>query len=102
MAKIIFRELPGVAAVERQLDMHFRDRLHEDELEGLPHLIRRVCQPVRHHQPRHLLLGVPDPVRRAPYGRNAWEEQFDVLGEYSADANARWRAFNLDLSLRER
>ena len=36
---IIFRSHPAVAAVERQLDMQFRDRLLDDELDELPHLI---------------------------------------------------------------
>ena len=35
MTPIIFRELPAVANVERQLDMQFRDRLASDELEQL-------------------------------------------------------------------
>jgi hypothetical protein len=97
MAQIIFRELPGVAAVERQLDMHFRDRLLDDELEELPHLIDDVSVNLFGITSRDTFYwALPDPVRRR-YGRSAWEEQFDVLGEYSADANARWRAINLDL-----
>ena len=35
MTQIIFRDLPGVGTVERQLDLRFRDRLLDDELEEL-------------------------------------------------------------------
>ena len=39
MTQIVFRDLPGVATLEHQLDMQFRDRLLDDEIEELPHLI---------------------------------------------------------------
>ena len=39
MAKIIFRDLPAVAKVERQLHLHARDRLLDDELEELPYVV---------------------------------------------------------------
>ena len=39
MNPIVFRHLPAVAEVERQLELHARDRLLDDEIEELPHLI---------------------------------------------------------------
>ena len=97
MTRIVFRELPAVAAVERQLHLHARDRLLDDEVEELPHLIDEASL---------ALFGItrgdtfywalPDPVR-ARFSRVQWEEQFDVLGHYSRDPNAHWKAFDLDL-----
>ena len=37
MTLLIFRRLQAVAEVERQLALHARDRLLDDELEELPH-----------------------------------------------------------------
>ena len=42
MTQVIFRELPGVAEIERQLHFKFRDRLLDDEAEELPHLINQT------------------------------------------------------------
>ena len=39
MTRIIFRDLPAVSAVERQLDLHARDHLLDDEIDELPYLI---------------------------------------------------------------
>ena len=39
MTRIIFRDLPAVSEVERQLRLHARDRLLDDDIEELPHLI---------------------------------------------------------------
>jgi hypothetical protein len=39
MTRIIFRDLPVVSAVERQLQLHARDRLFDDDIEELPHFI---------------------------------------------------------------
>ena len=39
MAEIIFRDVPAVADVERQLHLHARDRLLDDEIEELPHIV---------------------------------------------------------------
>jgi hypothetical protein len=97
MAQIIFRELPAVAAVERQLDMHFRDRLLDDELEELPHLIDDASIELFRITRRDTFYwALPDPVR-ARYGRPEWEAKFDLLGHYTRDPNAYWSPFGLDL-----
>ena len=97
MAQIVFRELPAVAEVERQLDMHFRDRLLDDEVEELPHLIDEASIELFCITRRDTFYwALPDPVR-ARYGRTEWEANFDLLGQYTRDPNAHWRAFDLDL-----
>ena len=42
MTRIVFRELPGVAAIENQLALHARGRLLDDEIEELPYLVDEV------------------------------------------------------------
>ena len=97
MTPIIFRDLPSVALVERQLDMHFRDRLLDDELEELPHLINDASMELFGITQRDTFYwALPAPVR-GQYGRRQWEEHFGVLGQYSRDPNAHWRTFDLDL-----
>ena len=95
--QIVFRELPGVATVERQLDMHFRDHLLDDELEELPHLIDDASVQLFGITQRDTFYwALPEPVR-GRYGRADWEARFDILGEYTRDPNAYWRAFELDV-----
>ena len=97
MTLIVFRHLPAVAEVERQLELQFRDRLLDDEIEELPHLIDEASLQlfgITSQDTFHWAL--PDAVR-AQYGRAEWEANFDVLGHYSRDPNADWRAFGLDL-----
>jgi hypothetical protein len=97
MAQIIFRDLPGIAAVERQLQLHAKDRLLDDEIEELPHLIDAASTALFGITERDTFYwAVPDPVR-ARFGRAEWDAQFDVLGHYTRDPNAHWRAFDLDL-----
>ena len=97
MTQIIFRHLPAVSMVERQLDMHFRDRLLDDDLEELPHVIDDASVALFGIIRRDTFYwALPDPLR-ARYGRAEWEGNFDVLGQYSRDPNAYWRAFDLDL-----
>ena len=97
MAPIVFRDLPGVFAVEQQLDLQFRDRLLDDELEELPHLIDRTSVALFGITARDTFYwALPDPVR-ARYDRTGWEANFDLLGRYSRDPNAPWSAFGLDL-----
>ncbi len=97
MTPVIFRRLPAVAAVERQLDMQFRDRLLDDELEELPHLIDEASVELFGITQRDTFYwALPHPVR-AKFSRSGWEENFDVLGHYTRDPNAHWRAFDLDL-----
>ncbi len=101
MARIIFRDLPAVSTVERQLGLHARDRLLDDEIEELPHLIDDASLELFGITRRDTFYwALPDPVR-ARYGRAEWEEQFDVLGRHSRDPNAHWRAFDLDLCCEE-
>jgi hypothetical protein len=97
MNPIVFRRLPAVAAVERQLELQFRDRLLDDEIEELPHLIDEASVQLFGITQRDTFYwALPDAVR-AKYGRAEWEANFDILGHYSRDPNAHWRAFGLDL-----
>jgi len=97
MTLILFRELPAVALVERQLELHARDRLLDDEIEELPHLIDDASAALFGITQRDTFYwALPDPVR-AQYGRAEWEAHFDSLGHYTRDPNAHWRAFGLDL-----
>lgn len=97
MTPIVFRHLPAVAAVERQLDLHTRGHLLDDEIEELPVLIDDASVELFGIAARDTFYwALPDPVR-AQYGRREWEAQFDVLGHYTRDPNAHWKAFGLDL-----
>jgi len=97
MTRIIFRELPPVARVERQLALHARDRLFDDDVEELPHLIDDASVELFGiTQSDTFYWKLPDPVR-ARFGRAEWEENFDVLGHYTRDPNAHWGTFDLDL-----
>jgi hypothetical protein len=97
MTPIIFRDLPAVAAVERQLELQFRDRLLDDELEELPHLVDDASVALFGITRRDTFYwALPEPVR-ARFDRSGWEENFDVLGRYSRDPNAPWHGFGLDL-----
>ena len=97
MTRIIFRELPSVSAVERQLNLHARDRLLDDEIEELPQLIDEASVELFGITQRDTFYwALPDPVRVA-YGRAEWEANFDVLGHYTRDPNAHWSRFDLDL-----
>jgi hypothetical protein len=97
MTTIVFRHLPGVAAVERQLALHARDRLLDDEIEELPYLIDSTSAALFGITRQDTLYwALPEPVR-ARHSRTEWEAQFDVLGHYTRDPNANWRAFDLDL-----
>jgi hypothetical protein len=97
MAAIIFRHLAPVSAVERQLELHARDRLLDDEIEELPYLIDEASLQLFGITQRDTFYwALPDPVR-AEYGRSDWEANFDLLGHYTRDPNAHWHAFDLDL-----
>lgn len=101
MARIIFRTLPEVAAVERQLALHARDRLLDDEVEELPHLIDEASNALFGITQRDTFYwALPDAVRTR-YGRSEWEAQFDDLGHYTHDPNEHWKAFDLDLRCEE-
>lgn len=97
MTPVLFRDLPGVAEVERQLDMQFRDRLLDDELEELPHLIdetSRALFNITEHDTHYAAL--PDSIR-SRFTRGDWDAQFDVLSEYRRDPNAIWRSLGIDV-----
>lgn len=101
MAQILFRDLPGIAAVERQLDLHFRDRLLDDEVEELPHLIDDASLALFGITRRDTFYwALPQPVA-ARFTRAAWEANFDVLGHYSRDPNTHWAQFGLDVRCAE-
>ena len=97
MTRIVFRDLPAVSSVERQLDLHARDRLLDDDVEELPHLIDDASVQLFGITQRDTFYwALPDPVR-AQYSRPEWEAHFDVLGHFTLDPNAHWSAFDLDL-----
>jgi hypothetical protein len=97
MNRIIFRDLPPVSEVERQLGLHARDRLLDDELEELPHLIDDASIKLFGITQRDTFYwALPDQVC-AQYGRAQWEEHFDLLGHYTRDPNAHWEKFDIDL-----
>ena len=101
MTSIVFRDLPAVAAVERQLDLQFRDRLLDDEIEELPHLIDNASLELFGITRQDTFYwALPKPVR-ARHTRAGWEENFDLLGHYTRDPNAHWHAFDLDLRCAE-
>ena len=97
MTPIVFRHLPAVAEVERQLDLQFRDRLLDDELEELPHLIDDASLQLFGITQRDTFYWALPGAVREKYDRAEWEANFDILGRYSRDPNADWHAFSLDL-----
>lgn len=97
MPKIIFRELPAVAEVERQLQLHARDRLLDDEVEELPHIVDDASVQLFGITRRDTFYWALPNTVRAIFSRAGWEENFDVLGHYTRDPNAHWSAFDLDL-----
>ena len=97
MTRIVFRDLPAASLVERQLAMHARDLLLDDELEELPHLIDDASAELFGITRRDTFYwALPDPVR-SRFGRAGWEANFDILGHFTRDPNAHWRTFDLDL-----
>ena len=101
MTRIVFRELPGVAAIENQLALHARGRLLDDEIEELPYLVDEVSLGLFGITRQDTFYWALPPAVRAQYGRQEWEEQFDVLGHYTRDPNEHWRVFDLDLRCSE-
>ena len=101
MARIIFRDLPTVAAVERQLALHARDRLLDDEIDELPHFIDDASVELFGiTQSDTFYWALPEPVR-VRYSRAEWDAEFDLLGHYTRDPNAHWAPFDLDLTCEE-
>src|SRR5690349_11847062 len=101
MTLIVFRHLPAVAAVERQLALQLRDRLLDDEIEELPLLIDDASRELFGITANDTFYpALPDAVR-ARFSRAEWEANFDGLGQYARDPNAQWREFWLDLCCEE-
>ena len=101
MTCIIFRDLPAVSEVERQLSLHARERLLDDDIDELPHLVDAASMEMFGiTQQDTFYWALPVPVR-AKYGRVEWEEQFDMLGHYTRDPNAHWHSYDLDLRCEE-
>ena len=97
MTRIVFRHLPAVSIVERQLQLQARDLLLDDEVEELPHLIDDASVQLFGITRRDTFYwALPDSVC-AQYGRAEWEANFHVLDHYSRDPNAHWSTFDLDL-----
>lgn len=101
MTPIVFRQLPLVAAVERQLDLQFRDRLLDDEIEELPHLIDEASLQLFGITGQDTFYWALPKAVRSRFGRAEWESNFDILGRYTRDRNDHWRAFGLDLCCEE-
>ncbi len=101
MTQIIFRDLPAVARVERQLAMQARDRLWDDEIEELPHLIDDASIELFRITLRDTFYWALPASIHGKYKRAEWEAKFDVLGQYARDLNEQWRAFDLDLRCEE-
>jgi hypothetical protein len=101
MTPIVFRHLPAVAAVERQLELQFRDRLLDDELEELPHLVDDASRELFGITANDTFYPALPEAVRAKYGRAEWEAKFLQLGQYARDANPPGREFGLDLCCEE-
>jgi hypothetical protein len=97
MTLIVFRHLPAVAAVERQLALQSRGMLPDEEAEELPHLIDDASRELFGITANDTVYTALPEAVRARYGRAEWEANFDILGNYARDRNAYWRAFGLDL-----
>jgi hypothetical protein len=101
MTLIVFRSLPAVADVERLLDLQARDRLLDDELEELPHLIDEASVELFGITQRDTFhWALPDSLRKQ-YDRLEWEEKFEGVGRYTRNPNALWSGFGLDLRCAE-
>jgi hypothetical protein len=97
MTLIVFRHLPAVAAIEEQLRLQSVGLLPDQEAEGLPHLIDDASRELFGITANDTFYPALPEAVRARYGRTEWEANFDILGRYTRDPNAHWRAFGLDL-----
>lgn len=97
MTPILFRDLPGVAEVERELSLQARGHLSDEELEVLPHLLddtSRALFGITHNDT--LYASLPEPIRLR-FTCADWESHFDPLAGHGRDPNEHWRTFDLDL-----
>lgn len=99
MTRIIFRELPGVAAIEQQLGFHARAHLFEEESEELSHLLDDRSRALFGITWNDTLYPALPASITARFSRAEWESQFDVLATH--DLEAHWQAFDLDLRCEE-
>jgi hypothetical protein len=97
MTQLVFRHLPAVVMVERQLALHAGDRLLDDDIEELPHLIDDASTELFGITQRDTFYWALPEAVQLRFGRDQWEENFEILGQYSRDPNAHWRGFGLDL-----
>lgn len=101
MTIIVFRQLPGVAAVEQQLALHARGHLADEDVEDLPHLVDDTSRALFGITWNDTLYPSLPPQVAARFGRAEWEAQFDPVGHDVRDPNAHWRRFDLDLTCGE-
>jgi hypothetical protein len=97
MPLTVFRHLPAVAALEEQLRPQSLGLLSDEESEELPHLIDDASRELFGITANDTFYPALPEAVRAQYGRPEWEANFDILGHYTRDPNAHWRAFGLDL-----
>ena len=97
MTLIFFRHLPVVAELERQLDLHARGLLAEDQIEELPHFIDDASRDLFGITANDTVYPALPEAVRARFGRLEWEANFDILGQHARDPNARWAEFGVDL-----
>ena len=96
MSLIVLRHLPAVAAVEEQLRLQSLGLLAHEEAEELPHLIDDASRALFGITANDTFYPALPEAVRVGYSRAEWEAHFDVLGRYTRDPNAHWRAFGLD------
>lgn len=101
MATIVFRQLPGIAAVERQLALHARGHLVEEDLEELPHLVDDTSRALFGITANDTFYAALPPPVAARFSRADWDSHFDALATHGRDPNVHWRLFDLDLRCEE-
>lgn len=101
MTLIAFRHLRAVATLEERLHLQSRGLLSDEESEELPHLIDDASRALFGITANDTVYAALPEAVRARYGRTEWEANFDILGHWTRDPNAHWRAFGLDLCCKE-
>ena len=101
MPLVVFRHLTAVAAIEEQLRLQSLGLLPDEEADELQHLIDDASRELFGISANETFYpALPDSVR-ARFTRAEWETSFEILGRYTRDHNAHWRAFGLDLCCEE-
>jgi hypothetical protein len=101
MTLFAFRHLRAVAALEEQLRLQSLGLLSDEEAGELPYLIDDASRELFGITANDTVYAALPEAVRARYGRAEWEANFDILGHWTRDPNARWRAFGLDLCCEE-